>query len=78
MAIERMPITPEVVVWARERAGFGLADAKKTFPKIAEWESGRVAPTYRQLEDLSDKFKVPVAVFFFPDPPNLPSIEENF
>ena len=78
MAIERMPITPEVVAWARERAGFGLADAKKTFPKIAEWESGEAAPTYRQLEGLSDKFKVPVAVFFFPEPPNLPPIEETF
>lgn len=78
MAIERMPITPEVVAWARERAGFGLADAKKTFPKIAEWESGEAAPTYHQLEKLADKFKVPVAVFFFPEPPNLPPIEETF
>ncbi len=78
MAIERMPITPEVVAWARERAGFGLADAKKAFPKIAEWESGDASPTYRQLEDLSDKFKVPVAVFFFPEPPELPPIEETF
>lgn len=78
MAIERMPITPEVVAWAREWSGFGLADAKKTFPKIAEWESGEAAPTYHQLEGLSDKFKVPVAVFFFPEPPNLPPIEETF
>ena len=78
MAIERMPITPEVVAWARERAGFRLADAKKTFPKIAEWESGEAAPTYRQLENLAGKFKVPVAVFFFPEPPELPPIEETF
>lgn len=78
MAIERMPITPEVVAWAREYAKFKLADVKKIFPKITEWESGEAAPTYRQLEALADKFKVPVAVFFFPEPPNLPSIEETF
>lgn len=78
MATERMPITPKVLTWAREHAGFKLDDAKKIFPKIAEWESGTAAPTYRQLEGLSDKFKVPVAVFFFPKPPKLPPIEETF
>jgi len=78
MATERMPITPKVLTWAREHAGFKLDDAKKKFPKIAEWESGTAAPTYGQLEGLSDKFKVPVAVFFFPEPPKLPPVEETF
>ena len=78
MATERMPITPKVLTWAREHAGFKLDDAKKKFPKIAEWESGMAAPTYGQLEGLSDKFKVPVAVFFFPEPPKLPPVEETF
>lgn len=78
MAIERMPINPDIVVWARERARFELGDVKKDFPKIAEWESGDAMPTYHQLEKLADKFKVPVAVFFFPEPPELPPIEETF
>ena len=78
MATERMPITPKVLTWARERAGFKLDDARKDFRKIADWESGVAAPTYPQLEDLSNKFKVPIAVFFFPEPPNLPPIEETF
>lgn len=80
MAIERMPITPEVLTWARERAGYELEDlaAKAKFRKIAEWESGELGPTYRQLEGISKMLEIPMAMFFFPKPPDLPPIEETF
>ena len=73
-----MPITPEVVTWARARAGFSVEAAAADFRKIAEWEAGEAFPSYPQLERMAEKFKVPVAVFFFPAPPNLPPIEETF
>jgi len=73
-----MPITPSVVTWARERAGFSVDDATADFRKIAQWEAGENFPSYPQLERLAEKFKVPVAVFFFPAPPDLPQIEETF
>lgn len=75
---EAMPITPEIVTWARERAGFSVDAAMAEFRKIAEWEAGETFPSYPQLERMADKFKVPVAVFFFPAPPDLPPIEETF
>jgi Zn-dependent peptidase ImmA (M78 family) len=76
---EPIPITPAVVIWARERAGLSLEDAQLEFKHIAEWESGEgIYPTYPQLERLADKLKVPIAVFFFPEPPDLPSISETF
>lgn len=75
---EVMPITPEVLTWARERAGFTVDDAISDFRKISEWESGKAFPSYPQLEKLAEKFRVPVAVFFFPSPPDLPPIEETF
>lgn len=75
---EAMPITPEVVTWARERAGFSVDAAMADFRKIVEWEAGEAFPSYPQLERMADKFKVPVAVFFFPAPPDLPPIEETF
>ena len=31
-----------------------------------------------QLEDLAGRFRVPIAVFFFPEPPVVPSVEESF
>ena len=80
MAIERMPVTPEIVTWARERAGYKLEEssAKSSFRKIAEWESGSLGPTYRQLEDLAKTLGLPMAVFSFPEPPDLPPIEKTF
>ena len=73
-----MPVTPAVVVWARERAGFSLQELSGVFSKIGEWETGETGPTYPQLEKLAEKLKVPIAVFFFPDPPDLPAIEQTF
>jgi transcriptional regulator with XRE-family HTH domain len=80
MANEQLPITPSVVRWARERAGYSLPKASETFKKIEQWEDpkSQVRPTYPQLEKLSEAFNVPVAVFFFPEPPNIPPIEETF
>jgi Zn-dependent peptidase ImmA (M78 family) len=78
MPPELMPITPEVVKWARERAGFSLDAAAADFRKIADWEAGASFPSYPQLERMAEKFKLPVAVFFFPEPPDLPPVEETF
>ncbi|MBC6441210.1 MAG: helix-turn-helix transcriptional regulator [Rhodospirillales bacterium] len=69
---EAMPITPEVMTWAREHAGFSIDTAAADFPKIAQWEAGKVFPSYPQLEKMAKTFKVPVAVFFFPEPADLP------
>lgn len=66
--------------WARKRAGYSLEEAQAKFPKIADWEDPQslTFPTYAQLETLSDAFKVPIAVFFFPSPPDVPPIEQTF
>ncbi len=75
---EGLPITPAVVQWARERAGYALEDATRHFKKIAAWEAGEALPTYVQLEAMAERFKVPVAVFFFPKPPEVPRLEKSF
>ncbi len=75
---EGLPITPAVVQWARERSGYSLEDAKRHFKKIAAWEAGEALPTYVQVEDMAGRFKVPVAVFFFPKPPQLPPLQKSF
>lgn len=75
---EALPITPAIIRWARERAGYSIEDASHVFRRIAEWEAGEAAPTYAQLEQMAERFKCPVALFFFPSPPALPSIEQSF
>ena len=81
MVSERMPITEEVLTEARERLGYtieALASKRPEFKKIAEWERGVSKPTYRQLELLAKELWVPVAIFFFPEPPQFPEIEKSF
>ncbi len=76
-----MPITPELLTWARKRLGYtveALASKRPDFKNIAEWERGGSRPTYRQLEMLAKQLSVPVAIFFFPEPPDVPPIEESF
>lgn len=73
-----LPVTPAVMQWARQRAGYSIEDASRVFKKYAAWEAGTALPTYAQLESMAERFKCPIAVFFFPNPPALPSIEQSF
>lgn len=80
MAGPQIPVSPALITWARERAGFSLEEAQAKYRKITAWEdpADETYPTYAQLESMATDFKVPVAVFFFPSPPDVPRIEETF
>ena len=69
----RAAVRPELLRWARERAG--IADAEDLlgrFPKLAEWESGETQPTLKQLEALAQALHVPIGYLFLPEPPEEP------
>ena len=74
-------INPDILRWARERSGYtveAIANAlNRDVSIVNDWESGERALTYVQLETLADKYKRPIAVFFFPEPPEEPNIAEN-
>ena len=78
MPREKLPVNPTLVEWARKRAGFTIQEAAQKFSHIEAWEAGEDFPTYPQLERLAEEFKVPIAVFFFPEPPQSPPIRESF
>jgi len=80
MSREAIPINPAVLTWARKRAGFSLEELSEKFKDIEAWEDPAIeaGPTYPQLEQLADKFKTPIAVFFFPEPPELEPIGNSF
>lgn len=78
MPREKLPVNPTLVEWARKRAGFTIQEAAQKFSHIEAWEAGEDSPTYPQLERLAEEFKVPIAVFFFPEPPQSPPIRESF
>lgn len=67
--MNRVPVNPELITWARERAGRELLELTGRFPRLAEWESGEVQPTLRQLEGFARAVHVPVGYLFLQAPP---------
>ena len=74
-------INPSILKWARERSGYTVKTIANALNKhvsiVNDWESGERSLTYVQLETLADKYKRPIAIFFFPEPPEEPNIAEN-
>jgi len=62
-------VKPEMLRWARERAGRGIEDLAGRFKKLAEWERGEAQPTFKQLEDFAKATHVPFGYLFLPEPP---------
>jgi Zn-dependent peptidase ImmA (M78 family) len=65
----RVAVKPELLRWARERAGFELAALAKRFPQLPEWESGDARPTLKQLEKFAKATYAPIGFLFLPEPP---------
>jgi transcriptional regulator with XRE-family HTH domain len=66
-------INSDLLVWARESAGFTVADAaKKAQVKpeaLIQWELGAGRPSIPQLRKLANVYKRPLAVFYLPERP---------
>ncbi len=68
----RVDVSPQVLYWARQRAGLDLADLQGKFPKLADWESAAGRPTIRQLQEFAKATRAPYGFLFLPEPPALP------
>ena len=65
----RAPVRPQLLRWARERAGIEADALARRFPKYHEWESGLALPTLKQVEKLANVTHAPVGYFFLTKPP---------
>ena len=65
----RVEIKPELLTWARERAGVEVDALSHRFPKITAWENGTVRPTLKQVEDFAKATHTPVGFLFLEQPP---------
>ena len=66
----RVPVNPELLRWARERAGIAQEDLAAKFKKLPEWESGDIQPTLKQLEAFARAVHVPFGYLFLSEPPD--------
>ncbi|MBI2516989.1 MAG: ImmA/IrrE family metallo-endopeptidase [Opitutae bacterium] len=64
-----VPVKPELIRWARDRAGLTVAALVERFPRYERWESGEGLPTLHQLEELAKATHAPLGYFFLPEPP---------
>ena len=76
-------INPGIITWARDRSGLTieeLATSMKRNPdELRMWESGEKAPSYTSLEELAYRYlHIPLAVFFFPEPPDIEDMVNQF
>lgn len=80
---DSLPINSDILVWARKELNLSIDDVarrmKKTPDIIKAWEAGSSSPTYVQLEKLAyEIYKIPLAVFFFSEPPNTTRTRSSF
>ncbi|MFC1743115.1 ImmA/IrrE family metallo-endopeptidase [Candidatus Riflebacteria bacterium] len=75
-------INPILLKWARDKAGYSVADVAKKMGKaediILKWESGAKSPTISQTRKLADIYKRPLAVFFLSEVPMDFSVLKDF
>lgn len=73
MPVARASPNRKVLIWAREFMGYQPVEIARKLgvkpAKVEAWERGAVAPTLRQLEQLSDLYKQPLVSFFQDKPP---------
>jgi Zn-dependent peptidase ImmA (M78 family) len=65
----RVTVRPDLLRWARERAGLSLETLSRRIPQIRAWEEGDARPTLKQLEKFARATYTPVGYLFLPEPP---------
>lgn len=64
-----VPVSAEVLEWARIRSGIEATELLKAFPKLPLWERQEKEPSLAQLERLAKKTRTPLGYFFLKQPP---------
>jgi Zn-dependent peptidase ImmA (M78 family) len=67
--MNRIPVRPELLRWACERAGYQPADLVQRIPQLPAWVTGAAQPTLKQLEKLAGITHTPIGYLFLPEPP---------
>lgn len=70
----RVPVKPNLLTWAIERAGLVVDEFLIQYPKVELWLRGEKEPTLNQLEDFSKKVHVPFGYLLLDVPPAEPAI----
>lgn len=75
---DRVPISPNTLKWALAESQVDENKIRKKFPRISEWLSGDVLPTFNQFKDLSKTLHIPLGIMFLETPPTVDPIRSEF
>jgi Zn-dependent peptidase ImmA (M78 family) len=77
---DKMFINPTILRWAKDTKGYSTEECYLHFgeDKFSSWINGLDYPTYQELKKIGKFFKKPIALFFFPEPPDIKNIESSF
>ena len=68
-------ITPELIIWGRNRAKLTQKDVAKSVhvseETVSKWETGDALPTLRQAEKLAHRLYIPFGYLFLSHPPRI-------
>ena len=67
--MDRVDVEPELLRWARERAGLSSDALAGGFPSLHAWERREVRPTLKQLERFAKATFTPIGYLFLREPP---------
>ncbi len=59
----------KLLIWARKRARMEVEELVSRFPRLPDWETGKTAPTLKQLEAFAKAVHAPVGYLFLSEPP---------
>ena len=75
-------ITPSLLRWGRETAGYDVdtasARVKIKTEALQSWEHGHSRPSIPQLRKLAALYKRPIAVFYLPEPPHSFTVPKDY
>jgi len=69
LPVNRVEVKPELLRWARDRAGLSAAELADRFPKLDAWERREQLPTLKQLEGFARATFTPIGFLFLQEPP---------
>ena len=65
-----VPVAPEMLRWACERAGYDMEHVAARIPQFPAWIRSERHPTLKQLEKLAKLTHTPLGYLFLSEPPN--------
>jgi transcriptional regulator with XRE-family HTH domain len=79
---EIVTVDHNILIWARRRLNLDINEVAHKLKKkpsiISSWENGKSRPSLSQLETLAyEIYKIPLATFFLPEPPDEPQINHS-